>query len=105
MSLFDRDCEWYCDDCDAHLNNQWGFTTITGIWTCTECGYENDVSESNILHGEEADFVGSLYIVCPYCHAHMRTDDGDHFECPDCDCSGVFDFDLDELIEDQNTTN
>lgn len=41
MSLFtglfggsgSSDVDWYCDCCDAHLNNQSGFTTASGIWT------------------------------------------------------------------------
>ena len=32
MATFDRDCEWYCDNCDAHLNNQSGFSAHTGSW-------------------------------------------------------------------------
>ena len=39
---------WYCDKCGKIMNNQPGFNTHSGIWTCAECGYENDVTENNI---------------------------------------------------------
>ena len=56
MGRFDRNCEWYCDNCDAHLNNQSGFTAAFGSWKCSECGYVNDVTEDNILTGDEEEF-------------------------------------------------
>ena len=100
MATFDRDCEWYCDNCDAHLNNQIGFSAHSGSWRCAECGYVNDVSENNILSGDEEEFVRMAYVVCPHCSAHMTTDDYEYYECPDCDCSGKYDYDADRLIED-----
>ena len=99
MGLFDRGCDWYCDNCDAHLNNQSGFTALGGLWTCKECGYINDVSNNNILSGDEEEFVRTTYVVCPRCRAHMTTDDYEHYECPDCNCSGIFDYDNDTLNE------
>ena len=39
---------WFCDECDTFLNVQEGFTEETGRWTCTECGFENDVTEGNV---------------------------------------------------------
>ena len=51
----DKDCDWYCDDCGAYMNNQPCFTTVSGEWTCTECGTINDVSENNILYDEDDD--------------------------------------------------
>ena len=44
---FNDDYDWYCDDCDAYLNDQSGFSTIGGTWRCTECGALNDVSAGN----------------------------------------------------------
>lgn len=44
----DLGCDWYCDNCGAHLNSQLGFGAGT-TWTCRKCGYENDVSEDNII--------------------------------------------------------
>jgi hypothetical protein len=46
----DMGCDWYCDDCHAHMNTQTGFTTADGSWTCIECGSLNDVSVGNIRH-------------------------------------------------------
>jgi len=40
---------WFCDDCEAFLNVQPGFTTENGVWKCTECGYVSGVTEDNIL--------------------------------------------------------
>ena len=54
----DGGCDWYCDECDAYLNDQPGFTVSSGSWTCTECGTSNDVSEDNILE-EDDGYVGS----------------------------------------------
>ena len=44
---------WYCDGCGVEMNGQPGFTTSSGWWTCTECGYENDVSPDNVYESEE----------------------------------------------------
>lgn len=99
MSFFDSDCEWYCDNCDAHLNNQIGFSTLFGNWICSKCGWNNDVSDNNILSGEE-EFVRLAYVVCPHCGAHMLTDNSEHYKCPDCNCTGTYDYNLDILVED-----
>lgn len=40
---------WFCDDCEAYMNIQPGFSDKTGTWTCTECGFANDVSKQNVL--------------------------------------------------------
>lgn len=40
---------WFCDKCGAYLNIQSGFSTYTGSWKCRVCGYDNDVTEDNIL--------------------------------------------------------
>lgn len=49
------ECDWHCDECDAYLNDQPGFTTVTGEWICTECGAVNDVTEDNIRYDECSD--------------------------------------------------
>ena len=40
---------WFCDDCETFLNIQENFSTDKGIWICSECGFENDVTEDNII--------------------------------------------------------
>lgn len=74
MGLFDnlfrgisRDVTWYCDCCNAVMNNQSGFNTSIGKWECTECGEINDVSSNNIYATEE-DYQEAMGIPkCPQC--------------------------------------
>lgn len=40
--------DWYCDSCNAFLNNQDGFNFDCGSWKCTECGCVNEINENNI---------------------------------------------------------
>ena len=54
--------DWYCDECNAHLNEQSGFSSDCGTWTCTECGYLNFINEDEILDEEELEeFENSGY--------------------------------------------
>lgn len=41
--------DWWCDSCKAYLNIQAGFDDHKYIWQCTECGYKNSISASNIF--------------------------------------------------------
>lgn len=51
-SISDADLQnevfWFCDKCETFLNRQPGFNTDSGHWTCSECGFDNDVSAANI---------------------------------------------------------
>ena len=40
---------WYCDKCNAHLNEQPGFTDRYGFWRCTKCGFKNKTTQENII--------------------------------------------------------
>lgn len=40
---------WWCDQCDALLNEQPGFSDRYKRWTCRNCGYVNEISEDNII--------------------------------------------------------
>lgn len=51
-SIMDGGCNWRCDGCNSLMNTQPGFTTESGVWTCSECGTLNDVSENNIIPEE-----------------------------------------------------
>lgn len=42
--------DWFCDNCDAHLNNQQGFDDRKYIWKCKKCGYKNSISAANIRY-------------------------------------------------------
>ncbi len=45
--------DWWCDRCNAYLNNQEGFDDRKYIWKCTECGHKNSISEDNIYESKE----------------------------------------------------
>lgn len=39
---------WFCDECEAYLNNQDGFDKKSTRHICRKCGYENDITFNNI---------------------------------------------------------
>lgn len=43
-----RYIDWYCDGCGCYMNDQTGFNTDSGRWKCTNCGYDNDVTDGNV---------------------------------------------------------
>lgn len=43
------DVDWFCDYCNAHLNDQKKFADHKYIWPCTECGFKNSISSANII--------------------------------------------------------
>lgn len=45
--------DWYCDRCNAYLNNQDGFDDHKYTWKCTECGHKNSISADNIYISED----------------------------------------------------
>lgn len=47
--------EWYCDRCEAHLNEQEGFTDRDPIWVCTACGYENRI-DADVIYNSREDY-------------------------------------------------
>lgn len=38
---------WFCDECNAYLNNQNGFDISSNRHVCKNCGYENDTTSDN----------------------------------------------------------
>lgn len=40
--------DWYCDHCDAYMNEQPGFDGVGPSWICANCQTENDVTASNL---------------------------------------------------------
>lgn len=46
---FLNDCVfWFCDECEAYLNNQKGFNKKSAKHICRNCRYENDTTFNNI---------------------------------------------------------
>jgi DNA-directed RNA polymerase subunit M/transcription elongation factor TFIIS len=41
--------DWYCDSCNAYLNDQSGFNPYAEHWICTKCGYENSITKDDII--------------------------------------------------------
>lgn len=39
---------WFCDNCDAYLNNQENFDRGADRHICRNCGYENDTTLDNV---------------------------------------------------------
>lgn len=78
---------WYCDRCNSVMNYQNGFSTITGTWVCTDCGFENDVSSDNVFSSEQ-DYQDQMGIPhCPYCNGMVLGDAPDAtvwFNCNSC---------------------
>ena len=48
------DIDWYCDSCNALMNNQTGFKRSGGWWTCAACGFNNDVSLGNTYWDDDS---------------------------------------------------
>ena len=67
--MFYDDIDWYCDSCNAYLNNQSGFSSNCGSWECKKCGYINDIKEENIISEDEVDFFGNPQ--CPDCGGNL----------------------------------
>ena len=99
----EEDIVWYCDGCDAELNRQKGFSTLSGTWCCAKCGYLNDVTNANILSEEEADFQASFQTECPCCGGHMCIGEGyakTVYVCEDCGKEAWYDDDSGLLVFD-----
>ncbi len=46
-------CEWYCDACEAHLNEQPGFDDHLDVWQCRVCGNLNFLDPDEIYDNQE----------------------------------------------------
>ena len=49
------DIDWWCDDCNASLNQQPGFNDRAGTWKCTECSCVNEISSDAIIDFDDND--------------------------------------------------
>ena len=43
---------WYCDKCGELLNNQAGFSDVSGWWRCTACGCINGTTDADIINAD-----------------------------------------------------
>ena len=100
--------EYYCPNCGATLNDQYGFDPDKGSWTCIECGQhlmDDDIYDGDTFEGVEwrcdccnallnrqygfSDSLGSW--TCTECgHTNGITEDdiideSDIIRCPNCD--------------------
>lgn len=56
--------DWYCDRCNACLNDQSGFDDHHYVWKCTGCGHKNSISADDIYESEEdLNFLSRLWKV------------------------------------------
>lgn len=51
------DVDWWCDNCGAHLNFQDGFDDNYDTWECTECGYNNSITEDDIVDEDDIEYI------------------------------------------------
>lgn len=98
--------EYFCPNCQAILNDQWGFDPNGGTWTCTQCGQllmDDDIYDGDNYEGVAwyCDKCGALLNrqygfsdnygswTCTECwHTNSITEDdiieGTRFGCPNC---------------------
>lgn len=100
--------EYFCPNCGAVLNNQYGFDPDGGTWRCTECGellMDDDVYNGDSFEGVAwyCDSCGALLNrqcgfsdsygswTCTECGHHNRISEDDivseeqiEFSCPNC---------------------
>ena len=75
---------YYCPNCNADLDDQYGFDPSSGVWTCTECGQflmDEDVYDGNRYEG--------VAWYCDNCNALLNrqigfTDDCGSWTCTEC---------------------
>ena len=88
------DTDWYCSSCNAHLNEQSGYESAYGSWTCTECGNYIDLTDNDDIcydsmeDAKNARFLGVKWY-CDNCETLLNRqpgfDDNCYFwMCTDC---------------------
>lgn len=118
--------EYFCPNCQAVLNEQWGFDPNGGTWTCTQCGqllmdediYDGDNYEGVAWYCDEcrallnkqygfSDNYGSW--TCTECgHTNGITEDdiieGTRFGCPNCYATLNKQFCFNQYLDDWECT-
>jgi Zn finger protein HypA/HybF involved in hydrogenase expression len=91
---------WYCDNCNAVMNEQEGFTTEHGYWDCTNCGTTNDVTDGNVYNSEREYEPHRHEPRCPYCGRILSAEDGEYYSCSGPYCMNeTFRMDDGELVD------
>lgn len=118
--------EYFCPNCQAVLNDQWGFDPEGNTWTCTECGQllmDEDIYDGGNFKGVAwycdkcgellnkqygfSDSYGSW--TCTECgHTNGITDDdiieGTRFSCPNCYATLNNQFCFNQYLDDWECT-
>ena len=58
---------WFCDNCDAYLNNQENFDRGADRHICRNCGYENDTTFKGICSDCGKVIADQEATLCPEC--------------------------------------
>ena len=71
MNFMNLDWEYFCPNCDAILNDQYGFDPSNDDWPCISCG--------QLLYGNDA-YEGNMYPdvmwYCDECHEILNKQSG-----------------------------
>ncbi len=93
--------EYYCPNCNADLDDQFGFDPSKGTWTCTECG--QFLMDDDIADGDS--FEGVAWF-CDNCDALLNRQSGfsdsyGTWTCTECGhINGITD---EDILEDEHT--
>ncbi|WP_303836714.1 hypothetical protein [Ruminococcus flavefaciens] len=93
--------EYYCPNCNADLDDQFGFDPSKGTWTCTECG--QFLMDDDIADGDS--FEGVAWF-CDNCDALLNrqsgfSDSDGTWTCTECGYrNGITD---EDILEDEHT--
>lgn len=75
---------YYCPNCNADVEDQFGFDPSNGIWTCTECG--QFLMDDDIADGDTYEGVAWF---CDNCNALLKrqsgfSDSDEIWTCTEC---------------------
>ena len=94
--------EYFCPNCGATLNDQYGFDPNEGSWTCTECGQH--LMDEDVFNG---DTFEGIEWRCDCCNALLNRQTGfsdsfDVWTCTECGYSNSIT--EDDIIGNKNIT-
>ena len=77
--------EYFCTNCGATLNGQYGFDPDNGFWSCTDCGQE--------LYGDDiydGDIYSGVMWYCDQCGVLLNKQDGFYDYCGSWTCTDCY---------------